>query len=70
MYDCKVISVSISNTLPFHFVKEFRDGNATVCTYDSPLLEKALMPYLKEGYRVLQVIKLDGAYYTFVLEKE
>jgi len=70
MYDCKVISVKISQGLPFHLVKESRDGNAAVDTYDSPLLENALKPYLREGYRVVQTVRLDGAYYSFLLEKD
>lgn len=69
MYDCKLISVEISRALPFRLVKESRAGDATVYTYDSPLLENALKPYLCEGYRVVQTIKLDP-YYSFLLEKE
>jgi len=70
MNDCKIISVHI---LPHHNmfrkVRQYKDGSSDVEIFDSPEVERALSSYIREGYRIVQAIKLDGSYTTFVLER-
>ena len=78
MYDCKIVSVSLSQAnCPgrnfyglFRRMSGYKDGSAQVDVFESPELERALIPYLQVGYRVSQVIRLDGAYISFLMEKD
>ncbi len=70
MSDCKIVSVRVSPLYDmFRKVRQYKDGSTDVEVFDSPELERALSPYFKEGYRIVQAIKLDGAYTTFILER-
>lgn len=70
MSDCKIVSVRVSPLYDmFRNVRQYKDGSTNVEVFDSPEPEKAPSPYLREGYRIVQTIKLDGAYTTFVLER-
>lgn len=70
MRDCKIISLRINAYFSMREVKKKTAGNQELTVYDNPAMEAEINAYLRQGYRIVSMMRIDHTLQTFVLERE